>query len=287
MIRQAILIIAHNNIEILNKLIETLDSKYFDIYIHVDKKSNIKVEDIKSNGKESNIYIYKVYDIRWADYSQIECELFLLKKSIENGKYSYYHLISGVDFPIKSNKYIFDFFSNSNKEFIHFEAKNFPKYKEDYYFRRNFNIKNYKKNSLNKIINKTAIYIQKIFNIKINENVNFRVGSNWFSITNELAEYITSNEGYIKEVFKYSRSGDESFIQTLVYNSKFVDNLYNENFDNDYESCQRYIDWKRGNPYIFRNEDYNELINSNCCFARKFDKNIDMTIIEKLIRNRS
>ena len=41
MTKQAILIMAHNNLDLLNKLIELLDSDYFDIFLHIDKKSDI------------------------------------------------------------------------------------------------------------------------------------------------------------------------------------------------------------------------------------------------------
>lgn len=44
----------------------------------------------------------------------------------------------------------------------------------------------------------------------------------------------------------------------------------------------RLIDWGRGRPYIFRSEDYEELINSPYLFARKFDENIDGQIIQRL-----
>ena len=33
----------------------------------------------------------------------------------------------------------------------------------------------------------------------------------------------------------------------------------------------RYIDWDRGKPYTFTEEDFDEVINSECMFARKFD----------------
>lgn len=44
----------------------------------------------------------------------------------------------------------------------------------------------------------------------------------------------------------------------------------------------RYIDWARGNPYVFRNEDYYELKNTPVLFARKFSINVDSDIIEKI-----
>ena len=43
-----------------------------------------------------------------------------------------------------------------------------------------------------------------------------------------------------------------------------------------------YIDWKRGNPYIFKNKDFDDLINSNLLWARKFDERIDNQIIQRI-----
>ena len=49
----------------------------------------------------------------------------------------------------------------------------------------------------------------------------------------------------------------------------------------------RYIRWDkkgelRGSPYTFKISDYNELIESDKLFARKFDENVDFEIIEKI-----
>ena len=44
----------------------------------------------------------------------------------------------------------------------------------------------------------------------------------------------------------------------------------------------RLVDWKRGGPYVFKNEDYSELLNSNMIFARKFDCQTDNNIVNKL-----
>jgi len=46
-----------------------------------------------------------------------------------------------------------------------------------------------------------------------------------------------------------------------------------------------YVDWKTkhdGHPKIMKIEDYEKIMNSDKLFARKFDKNIDENIIEKI-----
>ena len=54
--------------------------------------------------------------------------------------------------------------------------------------------------------------------------------------------------------------------------------------DDNYIACMRYIDWKKGNPYSFTINDYDELMNSGCLFARKFDLKTEeqQQIVEKI-----
>ena len=44
----------------------------------------------------------------------------------------------------------------------------------------------------------------------------------------------------------------------------------------------RLIDWERGNPYVWREKDFNDNLKSNCLFARKFDERVDKLIIKKI-----
>ena len=67
--------------------------------------------------------------------------------------------------------------------------------------------------------------------------------------------------------------------------SPFKGNLYISGFENNYDACLRYIDWNRGTPYVFRNEDFDELMASDCMFARKFDAKIDQDIVDKIYQN--
>ncbi len=283
--KHAILIMAHNNLWTLKKILSILDSDFFDIFVHIDKKSDILIDDLLNTTNISKLYIYKEIDVKWGDYSQVECELFLLKQA-HNYKYTRYHLISGADMPLKSPNYIFDFFEkNENKEFLHFESDKLSKKKEYwvnyyYYFR-----KISRKNKLYKLLDEISIRLQKIVGIKRTKNSNIKImtGANWFSLTGNFVEYVLNNTKFINDNFKNTRSPDEMFLQTLLYNSEFKENLYNKNYNNDYtNSICRYVDWNRGNPYVFMKEDFNELINSDCVFARKFDEKIDKEIIEKL-----
>ena len=106
--KHAYLIMVHNDIYILEKLLSLIDNEYNDIYLHIDKKTkNIDLDELKNICKKSDLYIVKRKNVKWSSYSQIECELLLLDEALKNNKYSYYHLLSGVDLVIKDIKLCF------------------------------------------------------------------------------------------------------------------------------------------------------------------------------------
>ena len=124
---------------------------------------------------------------------------------------------------------------------------------------------------------------QKIAHLKRNAEIQFQKGPNWFSITDDLARYVIKRKEWIKEVFHDSICCDEIFLQTIVINSMFADRIYQyASTENTEEAAMRLVDWKRGGPYVFKNEDYSELLNSNMIFARKFDCQTDNNIVNKL-----
>lgn len=289
--KHAYLIMAHNEFKLLEKLIEVLDDERNNIYIHIDLKSKINIEDkIKVNKYKSSIYFVERMKVNWGSSSQIQCELNLLKAATEKS-YDYYHLISGADFPLKNQNEIHDFFNkNSGKEFVHFDSEivqNSTLSRVRFYHLLqdiNFFTRN---KSVRKIRDKTndlLIYAQKVMGIDRIKNAEFSYmkGANWFSITNEFAKYVVSKEQWILKTFSNTICGDEMFLQTLIYNSEFKDNLYSKKFNNDYLSILRYIDWEKGNPYTWGVEDFDILKNSSYLFARKFSLETDSKIVDKL-----
>lgn len=72
------------------------------------------------------------------------------------------------------------------------------------------------------------------------------------------------------------------FVQTMLVNSPFAANLYMPNCNNDQMACARLIDWERGNPYVFRMADYDEIMQSPAMFARKFSMQTDPEIVKAI-----
>ncbi len=275
--KHAYLIMIHDDFYVFEKLIQLLDYEENDLYIHVCKKvKKFDFKKYKELVKKAGIYFTKRINVKWGDYSQIKCELLLLESATKNNTYQYYHLLSGVDLPLKSQKEIHEFFNKSDYEYVAFN-KQFDLDRVLYY---HFFTSNLKINCLRTKIHYKLVFYQKKFNIKRNENIKFQKGANWFSITDTLARYILSKKEFIKKVFKYTYCADEMFLQTIIYNSPFINKVYNLN--DEYDSIKRCIDWNRGSPYIFRMDDFDMLINSNRFFARKFSSLVDKKIIDKI-----
>lgn len=283
--KHAYLIIAHNEFEILKKLVSLLDNEHNDIYIHFDAKV-ATLPTIETT--KSQLYILKKrIDVRWADYSQVETEITLLQEAFSKFRYDYFHIISGVDLPIKSQNYIYKFFEkNRGKEFIDYCLFDFldkmnRNAKMWHLFPKDF--KNVGHLAIFKRIFRAAfIRIQQIFGLKRNKNIDFRTGSNWVSITAEFTKYLLSRKDNIRKTYTHTFCADEIFIQTECWNSKFRDNLYD--YSENYKGHMRLIDWSRGTPYTWQNNDYEELMQSDRLFARKFSSE-NMEIVDRIVNS--
>lgn len=285
--KHAYLIMAHNEFEILEKLLILLDDDRNDIYLHIDKKvKNFNFEKYKSILKKANLIYTKRMNVKWGSISQIKCTLMLLNEATKTN-HSYYHFISGVDLPLKNQNYIHDFFNKSGKDFISFDNFDFI---DEYYLNRvkyyhlcenNWRNKHEFVSRVAKTIRFRSVKLEKKLKIDRlkNTNIKFRKGSNWFSITESTAKYILGQRSILK-YFKHSYCGDELFVQTIIYNSNLKNNLYFDEKNNP--TNMRYTDWNKGNPAVLKMEDYNSMINSGMLFARKFSTKIDTQIINKI-----
>lgn len=280
--RHAFLVAAHHQFEILAKTLEILDDDDVDFFIHVDKKSGpLPVGLLKRCCRHSEVRFIERRRVNWGGYSQIECTLSLMEEAAKNG-YDYYHYISGVDLPIKPKSLILDYFQEWNgTEFIHFED---TKAKSKYIDRLKYHSL-FQDTGLSELasIDRYIRGIERALRVdrtKNNDIKTFQYGCNWFSITHDLALYVLSKKRWIERTFVHTRCADELLIQTIVVNSPWRERLPEVAFDDNYIACLRYIDWKRGRPYVFRESDFDDLVSSPYLFARKFDIDVDSRIVD-------
>ena len=285
--KHAYLIMAHNEIDLLKLLLRKLDYENNTIYLHCDTKFNCNLEEFRAVLNVAELHFIKRLNVQWGKYSQIQCELELLKKALEQ-EHDYYHLLSGVDLPIKSHEEIDAFFEeHKGTEFVSYDKKsnetqNFINRFNKWHFRLPSRTNNNIKNRFIWLCNIPLIMLEKTANLLIGNrskkypDITFMKGSTLFDITHELASYVVKKEDFIKKAFKFSSCCDEVFLQTIAYNSPFAKNIASYNI--------RYIDWsKHGkSPELLTLDHYESIINSEHLFARKFSSIKSKELIEKL-----
>ncbi|MCS2309259.1 beta-1,6-N-acetylglucosaminyltransferase [Bacteroides thetaiotaomicron] len=98
-------------------MIRAIDDERNDIYIHFDRKV-AHCPDCRTLHAGLMVLTERI-DVRWGDVSVVRAEYALFDAAYRHGGYRYYHLLSGVDMPLKSQDYIHRFFEdNDGKEFI-------------------------------------------------------------------------------------------------------------------------------------------------------------------------
>ena len=275
--KHAYLIIAHNEYPVLRALLSMLDDERNDIFLHIDHRSMELYEKIHSvQMQRANLHILSTRNkVYWGDLSQVETEYLLLETASAKEAYSYYHLLSGTDLPIQTQDYIHSFFQiNAGKEFVEYWSGN--RHQKDlkrkisryYFFTKHLKRNNSKWHVITAPCHNLALIVQKMVHFNRKQEVEFRKGSQWFSITHNFCLYLLEKKPFVLQRFRYTLCPDEIFVQTLLWNSSFKKNIYNIE-DNNIGSM-RLIDWNRGDPYTWKIQDYTELVNSNKLFARKF-----------------
>lgn len=292
--RHAFLIIAHNNWWQLKQLIQLLDAENHDIYIHIDKKSiSFSEKGFLNLTFKSNVYFFQEYEVFWGGFSQVQVELFLFEKAYQQ-KYDYYHLISGADLPLKSNRKIDAFFEkNQGKEFIQYDnekLQNDPEISRRtryYHYLQNYRRRYSKKwkNEIFTFCERVSLAMQIVLHVNRVKDLDWIVkyGSQWVSITNDLVAELLRQKEKITRVFSCTNCADELFVQTVAYNCGFKDRIYCP--EDGMTENVRFIDWtrgKNGNPYTFTKQDYQSLHKNKNLFARKFSESVDKKIIQRI-----
>ena len=290
-------VMAHADEYCLNSLLKSLDDKRNDIFLLIDRKSELATSGLKIPAK-GRLFILppeERVDIRWGGLSQVKAELILFSKALESGNYDYIHLMSGADLPLKSQDHIHNFFDALKRGtnlvcFAHGEAieRNLEfktRYRHPFVEYQRFTGREGLAGktivAACKLIRHLSVNLQRMTGYRRSwKGLELKKGSQWVSITPDFARYLVDNRPFIMKRFKGVICPDEIFVQTMLYNSEYRDTI------RDYEGKNydefRLIDWQRGNPYVWRTTDYDELMKSEAMFARKFSSSLDKKIIDMI-----
>ncbi|MBR5703192.1 MAG: glycosyl transferase [Bacteroidales bacterium] len=268
--RQAWLIMAHNEFEVLRRLVSMLDAPESDIYIHFDKKVS-SLPQFEPPIHARLFVLQKRLDARWGDVSLAKTELLLMETALANGPYSHYHIISGVHLPLKPYDDLIRFYdSHGMEEIVHFWPEDAGD--ADFKLRRyHFPIRNFK--STNRFLRflcqlswRAVIYIQKTLGIKHLKKCNFLKTDQWISLTEGAVKYLTDHKKTILQKYKWSFCCDEYFIATELSTQPGHFRIYD---------CPNllYVRFTADSPESLPLSAYSAIQQSGYYWARKFTSN--------------
>lgn len=271
--RHAYLILAHGDFELLQCLVTCLDDERNDIYLHID----LKVKELpRLTVHHSALYMLdERIDVRWGSVRMLEAEFALWRTAVANGPYDYYHLLSGVDLPLKSPDEIDAFFeAHKGQEFIGYAQYDYSREVERKILRYHLFSDHFKGSGLLYIMRKLArsLYLrfQELVGRRRHKGVNFKKGTQWVSITHDLVLYLLSKEEESLKMYQGTFCCDEVMVQTWAWNEpRFRVAIFDEY--NEGRGCMRFVNWRDNKLPDFTLEDLPSLQSSSALWARKFN----------------
>lgn len=291
------LILAHRYPEQLVRLIDRLNGENIYFFIHIDKRVSQPVYHFiyERLSAKRNIRFIKRFKCCWAGFGIIQATLQGIKELIEN-QYEVDHLVllSGQDYPIKSNSCIKEFLvQHKGTSFVNHKpfpqpewhaenggwhrvrAWHFIKEHTRYVFpgRNIFGIG--RKSFLNPIWNFIHSLIPA-FERKFPLNLHPFGGAQFWCLCNAhihyIYEFVRKHPKYVR-FFKYVFVPDEILIQTIVGNANFQQTVVNDTL--------HFLEWERPGA-ILNIADKKNIFSTYHLFARKFDTTVDAEILNEI-----
>jgi len=281
----AFLIAAHNDPAVLKRLVYALDYEKFDIYIHVDKKSDISLYDFPSYKlKHSALNVLKNrVKVYWGDISQVYALLNMYKAALDGGDYCRFVTLSGNDYPLRSNEEIYSALSDPDKEFIMGNIEESSWKYTDYFFKP----LGLPGKVLTRVIRLLRIKRKPLVIDGKKPDIYF--APSWHALSDKCVKYVLSEIGAHGEYLKFFRrtfASDEALIPTILFNSdeysaRALKNSFPKGTHYNEKPAIHYINYA---PIVqvFKEEDFDKLVSSGKLFTRKVNSGVSDGLMDKI-----
>jgi len=267
--RFAYLITSHNNFALLQELVNQLDDERNEIFVHYDKK----VKDIPSiSTRYSRLHILDTrIDVRWGHVSLIKSFFELFREAQKYGPFDFYHILSGVSLPLKTQDFIHSYFEPQIGSSI-FRMRYNDSGEADFKIRKiHFGIRNFQapQPAIKYLVQRfwtVNMFFQKKLGIRINKVEVFFKSECWASLSNDAVNYLLTNEQGILKRYHYALAGDEYYLVSELKkdpSQKIIDDQH-----------LLFVEFELDHPRLLNRQDYEKLLDSDYIFARKFDDSL-------------
>lgn len=296
--KYAFLVLAHTDPKQLRRLIHALDDEHFDFFVHIDQKSAIsEFQFDQYELKHSTLHVLENrYPLYWGDISIVEATLALYRMAHATGLYSRYITLSGLDYPIKSNKEIYEALSDLSQEHI----SGCPLYRENF-----FRIRGYYLWKYGSRITTLCLRVHKLGLIRHRKDIVLNgkrcpvyVSSQWHALSHDFVSYmlkLLDDDPKLLRFFKYAYAPDELLIPTVLFNSPFGERANSfvkpQEWDVEilfsYLPAIHYLRRSHRNLVAFDESEFHDLISSDKLFFRKATSGKSDCLIQKINHYRS
>lgn len=275
MMKHAILIMAHKNVEHLCRLIGYFN-RQCEVFVHVDKKVTLNREEMEMlNGLAPVKFLSRKYEVNWGGTSVLECEMYLMQKALELSDANYFHLLSGQDYPVRPLCEFLDFFEqNDGKEYLQYSPLPHPHWEEGTFRRLQY----YYPYDLASDKEKPREWVREQVKQQVIRGIKRPIpdefdhlygGSQWFSITRKavdaLLDYTRNHPSLYKRMWM-TFAPEECYVATVLRNLMEKDCIQSTNL--------RFIRWQYENgnrPSNLGKEHFHHLLEKDYFFARKME----------------
>jgi hypothetical protein len=235
--------------------------------VHVDRKTSDDVyAAMRAGVSDLDVRFLPRHECHWGGFGHVQASLKGLRAVLEREPHpDFVVLLSGQDYPIKSNAYIQDFLERGDGRsfFLHFPlpTKNWANGGLDRFRRWHLRYR--------------GLHLSLPLRRRLPDGVVPWGGSAYWIVSGRAArtivEFVDANPSYVR-FFRHVDIPDELFFQTILLNSAEAERCVDFRL--------HYTEWSRTPaPAILTSEDYGQLVESPCLFARKFDPSVDETIL--------
>jgi len=287
--KKAYIILAHKNPDQLHALVDRLSDGKSEFFIHIDLKSPLYKER-RILTEALSITLVDSISTAWGTMGLVQATLEAMKKIKMTGKqFEKIILLSGQDYPVKTNEEIDSFYQSSpHRIFLDFSIlPNYTKWKtgggsyriEKYFFGYSF-VEKYAARSLN-FLASFLPFLKRRF-----DSVRHFYGSQWFTIDmyslNFIVDYVAQNPDYLA-FHQHTFAPDELFFQTILLNSGRPEIL--GGIVNDNKVFMMRENESDAHPKTLVSSDFERIVSSSALFARKFDPETDSLILQLIDQN--
>ena len=274
--KQAFLILAHDEYEVLQELVSALDKKENDIYVHIDKK--VHVLPILKTRYSQVIMLNERKNVYWGCLEVVEAETALFECAYHSGfNYEFFHLISGTHYPLVSIEKLQEYFDSVKGNNVVQSigdsqiaaSKRMGRY---HLFLKYYYSTNKIKKALFKLQWLVGIRLQEILGIK--RDISHLAGktSNWCSLTTEGVKAWLSEKEMIRKKFRWTFCSDE-YVTLFVLKKNNLPVVFCNNM-----LLQEFCD---GRTKAYTITDFDTLKASGAFYVRKITKD-GLSLIKKI-----